>query len=291
MLVNKSITTEGVREQTWSVLEAVARQGARTLLQQALENEVAEYVEAHAAKRGEKGHRLAVRNGTMPERSILTGMGPIEIRQPRVDDRKLKERERAERFSSKILPRYLRRVPSVDNLIPVLYLKGVSSKEFLTALGSILGEGVKGLSATNIVRLKEVWQQEYKGWAKRDLSEKEYVYIWADGVYFNIRLEDERSCILVIMGCNLKGEKELLALSDGFRESELSWVEMLRDLKARGLKVPPNLAIGDGALGFWAALGKEFPQDQMAALLGTQDRERAGQTAQGIAGKGQVADT
>jgi transposase-like protein len=260
MLVGKSITAEGVREETWSVLESLAREGARKLLQQALENEVEEYIEAHAAKRDENGHRLAVRNGGLPERSILTGMGPMAIRQPRVDDRKLKEQEGAERFSSMILPRYLRRVPSVDNLIPVLYLKGVSSKEFMTALSSILGEGAKGLSATNIVRLKKGWEQEYKGWANRDLSEKEYVYIWADGVYFNIRLEDERSCILMIMGCNLKGEKELIALSDGFRESELSWLEMLRDLKTRGLKIPPKLAIGDGAMGFWAALGKEFPE-------------------------------
>ena len=201
-----------------------------------------------------------VRNGTMPERSILTGIGPMQIQQPRVDDRKRKEQEGADRFSSQILPRYLRRVPSVDNLIPVLYLKGISSKEFMKALSSILGEGAKGLSATNIVRLKKGWEQEYKGWALRDLREKEYVYIWADGVYFNIRLENERSCILVIMGCNLKGEKELLALSDGYRESELSWTEMLRDLKARGLKIPPKLAIGDGALGFWAALGKELPE-------------------------------
>ena len=258
--MDKSITTEGVREETWSVLETLAREGARKLLQQALENEVEEYIEAHAAKRDENGHRVAVRNGTMPERSILTGMGPMQIQQPRVDDRKLKEQEEAERFSSMILPPYLRRVPSVDNLIPVLYLKGVSSKEFMNALSSILGEGAKGLSATNIVRLKKGWEQEYKGWAMRDLREKEYVYIWADGVYFNIRLEDERSCILVIMGCNLKGEKELLALSDGYRESELSWTEMLRDLKARGLKIPPKLAIGDGALGFWAALGKELPE-------------------------------
>jgi putative transposase len=212
------------------------------------------------AKRDENGRRLAVRNGTLPERSILTGLGPMAIRQPRVDDRKLKEQEGAERFSSMILPRYLRRVPSVDNLIPVLYLKGISSKEFLRALSSILGEGAKGLSATNIVRLKKGWEQEYKGWALRDLSEKEYVYIWADGVYFNIRLEDERSCILVIIGCNLKGEKELLAISDGYRESELSWLEMLRDLKARGLRIPPKLAIGDGSLGFWAALSKEFPE-------------------------------
>ena len=260
MLVGQSITTEGVREETWSVLEALAREGARKLLQQALENEVAEYIEAHVAKRDENGRRLAVRNGTLPERSILTGLGPMAIRQPRVDDRKLKNQEGAERFSSMILPRYLRRVPSVDNLIPVLYLKGISSKEFLRALSSILGEGAKGLSATNIVRLKKGWEQEYKGWAMRDLSDKEYVYIWADGVYFNIRLEDERSCILVIIGCNLKGEKELLAISDGYRESELSWLEMLRDVKARGLKIPPKLAIGDGSLGFWAALSKELPE-------------------------------
>ena len=256
--MDKSITAEGVREETWSVLEALAREGARKLLQQALENEVAEYIEAHAAKRDENGRRLAVRNGTMPERNILTGLGPLAIRQPRVDDRKLKEQE--ERFSSQVLPRYLRRVPSVDNLIPVLYLKGISSKEFLKALSSILGEQAKGLSATNIVRLKKGWEQEYKGWILRDLSEKEYVYIWADGVYFNIRLEDERSCILVIIGCNVNGEKELLAISDGYRESELSWLEMLRDLKARGLRISPKLAIGDGSLGFWAAMSKEFPK-------------------------------
>ena len=260
MLVGKSITTEGLREDTWSVLEAMAREGARKVLQQALEIEVAEYIEDHAGQRDEKGHRRVVRNGSMPERSILTGMGPISIRQPRVDDRALRGEEEAERFSSRILPRYLRRVPSVDALLPVLYLKGVSSKQFVSALESILGEGAKGLSATNIVRLKAHWEQEYQGWATRDLSGKEYVYIWADGVYFNVRLEEARSCVLVIMGCNLKGEKELLALSDGYRESELSWLEMLRDLKARGLTSAPKLAIGDGALGFWGALGKEFPE-------------------------------
>jgi putative transposase len=260
MLVEKCTTTEGVREETWSVLEALAREGARALLQQALENEVAEYIEAHSSRKDGNGHRLVVRNGSMPERTLLTGMGPLLIRQPRVDDRGLKQEESAERFSSGILPRYLRRVPSVDNLLPALYLKGVSSKEFLAALSAILGEGAKGLSATNIVRLKAHWEQEYHGWATRDLSGKEYVYLWADGVYFNVRLEGERSCILVLIGCNLKGEKELLALSDGFRESELSWLEMLRDLKARGLKVPPKLAVGDGGLGFWCALGKEFPE-------------------------------
>jgi putative transposase len=262
MLVEKSITAEGVREETWSVLEAIAREGARKLLQQALEHEVAEYIEAHASKLDEQGCRQVVRNGSMPERTLVTGLGPIAIRQPRVDDRGLDSGEAGERFSSRILPRYLRRVASVDNLLPVLYLKGVSSGQFVTALASILGEGASGLSATNIVRLKAHWEAEYKGWANRDLSGKEYVYLWADGVYFNVRLEDERSCILVIMGCNLKGEKELLAISDGFRESELSWLEMLRDLKARGLKIAPKLAIGDGALGFWAALGKEFPETQ-----------------------------
>lgn len=260
MLVQKSITTEGLREETWSVLEAIAREGARKLLQQALENEVAEHIEAHEAKRDEHGHRQVVRNGSMPKRTLLTGMGPIAICQPRVDDRGLDSEGTEGRFCSRILPRYLRRVPSVDNLLPVLYLKGVSSAQFMTALASILREGAAGLSASNIVRLKAHWEQEYKGWATRDLSGKEYVYIWADGVYFNVRLEDERSCILVIMGCNLKGEKELLALSDGLRESELSWLEMLRDLKSRGLKTAPKLAVGDGALGFWAALGKEFPE-------------------------------
>ena len=157
MLVGKSITTEGLREDTWSVLEAMAREGARKVLQQALEIEVAEYIEDHAGQRDEKGHRRVVRNGSMPERSILTGMGPISIRQPRVDDRALRGEEEAERFSSRILPRYLRRVPSVDALLPVLYLKGVSSKQFVSALESILGEGAKGLSATNIVRLKAHW--------------------------------------------------------------------------------------------------------------------------------------
>jgi putative transposase len=235
-------------------------EGTRKVLQQALEIEVAEYIEANAGNRDEKGHRLVVRNGTMPERNILTGMGPIWIRQPRLDDTKLRGEEETERFSSRILPRYLRRVSSVDNLLPVLYLKGVSSKQFVRALESILKEGPKGLSATNIVRLKAHWEQEYQGWATWDFSGKKYVYIWADGVYFNVRLEEERSYVLVIMGCNLKRKKELLVLSDGYRERELSWLEMLRDRKVWGLTAAPKLAIRDGALGFWAALGKDFPR-------------------------------
>ncbi|HNY65300.1 MAG TPA: IS256 family transposase, partial [Deltaproteobacteria bacterium] len=164
-----------------------------------------------------------------------------------------------EPFSSSILPRYLRRIPSIDNLIPALYLKGISTGDFPRALESILGDSVKGLSATNIVRLKAKWEEEYLEWNRRDLSQKAYVYFWADGIYFNVRLDDDRSCILVIMAADEDGNKELLSITDGYRESELSWREMLLDLKRRGLKRGPELAIGDGAMGFWKALHEVFP--------------------------------
>jgi transposase-like protein len=177
-----------------------------------------------------------------------------------VDDRKLRQYSGAEAFSSKILPRYLRRIPSIDNLIPALYLKGISTGDFPRALSSILGDQAKGLSATNIVRLKAKWEKGYLEWSRRDLSDREYVYFWVDGIYFNVRLEDDRSCILVVIGADSKGNKELVAISDGFRESDLGWQEILLDLKRRGLKRGPELAIGDGALGFWAALPKVFPQ-------------------------------
>jgi len=187
-------------------------------------------------------------------------MGPLTITQPRIDDRSLKEYSGNERFTSNILPRYLRRIPSIDNLIPALYLKGISTNDFPTALSAILGEGAKGLSAANIVRLKESWQKDYIQWKNRDLSHKHYVYFWVDGVYFNVRLEDEKSCILVIMGADKNGNKELVAVCDGFRESKLSWREMLLDLKQRGLAFAPKLAIGDGGLGFWAAIDEVFPE-------------------------------
>ncbi len=183
-------------------------------------------------------------------------MGPISIRQPRVDDRQIRKNDETERFSSKILPRYMRRVPSIDNLIPVLYLKGVSTGDFSEALVAvgILGEGGRGLSSTNIVRLKQSWETDYHEWSKRELGAKEYVYLWADGIYVNVRLEVERSCLLVIMGATREGKKELIAVSDGFRESTLSCKEILLDLKRKGLNMAGKLAIGDGALGFWAAL-------------------------------------
>jgi transposase-like protein len=235
-------------------LEELLKEGARKMLQAAIESEVTEYLEKHRSFRDEEGHCLAVRNGYLPEREILTGVGPIPVRQPRVDDRKLRER-----FTSRILPRYLRRIPSIDNLIPVLYLKGISTGDFPQALAAILGESAKGLSATNIVRLKAIWEEDYKAWAKRDLSKKTYVYIWVDGIYFNVRLDEDKVCILVIMAADADGNKELIAVDDGYRESKISWRELLLDLKRRGLKQGPKLAIGDGSLGFWSAVREVFP--------------------------------
>jgi putative transposase len=246
-------------ESAGEVLEAVLREGARKLLQKAIEEEVEEFLERYEQDKGADGHRLVVRNGYMPEREILTGLGPIRIKQPRVDDRKLGARRGEEGFSSRILPRYLRRIPSVDNLVPALYLKGISTGDFPRALGAILGEGAKGLSATNVVRLKKIWEAEYEQWANRDLGDKEYVYFWVDGIYFNVRLEDDRCCMLVIMGADREGRKELVAVSDGFRESKLSWKELLLTLKRRGLRKGPRAAIGDGGLGFWAALPEVYP--------------------------------
>ena len=241
-----------------SVLEELARAGARQLLAQALEVEVAEFVEKHQNKIDAEGRRQVVRNGYMPARDLVTGIGPVEIRQPRLDDRVLSEGGE-ERFSSEILPRYLRRVPSVDNLIPILYLKGVSSGDMSEALASILGSDAAGLSATNVIRLKAQWEQDYEEWSQRDLKGKQYVYMWVDGIHVNVRLDEEASCILAIMGADAKGKKELLAVSDGYRESKVSWREMLLDLKRRGIQEGPKLAIGDGALGFWAALREVFP--------------------------------
>lgn len=231
-------------------LEAILKEGAQKLLQQAIENEVAEYLELHSIK-GADNRKAVRRNGYLPERSIQSGIGSIRIKQPRV---------RGSSYSSAILPKYLRRVPSLDSLIPALYLKGVSTGNMEEALNAILGENAQGISPTNIVRLKQVWEKEYDDWLKRDLSYKQYVYIWADGIYFNVRLSEERPCLLVLIGARIDGTKELIAIHDGVRESKLSWKEVLLDLKARGLTVVPRLAIGDGALGFWAALEEEMPR-------------------------------
>jgi len=238
-----------------SAMEDLLREGARRMLQAAIDNEVVEYLETHASAQDETGPRQVVRNGYLPKRDLVTGIGPVRVKQPRVRDRR-----DGHRFTSAILPPFMRRVPSVDALIPVLYLKGISTGDFSEALTAILGPHAAGLSATNIVRLKEGWQKEYETWSTRDLSGKRYVYWWADGIYFTVRLEPDRPCMLVIMGTREDGTKELIAVVDGHRESKESWVELLRDLKARGLADPPKLAVGDGALGFWAAMAEEFPE-------------------------------
>jgi transposase-like protein len=244
-----------------SALEEVLHKGAQKMLQVAIEIEVQQYIEKHQEELDEHGHRIVVRNGYLPERELLTGIGPVKVKQPRIDDRKLrKKNEGTEGFSSSILPKYLRKIPSIDNLIPALYLKGISTNDFPQALSAILGKEADGLSATTVVRLKRQWEKQYREWAKRDLSDKEYVYFWVDGIYFNIRLDDERSCILVIIATDKHGNKELLAVSDGYRESTIGWKEMLLDLKRRGLDMGPRLAVGDGAMGFWNALKEVYPQ-------------------------------
>jgi transposase-like protein len=240
-----------------SNLEQVIRQGAQRMLQIAIENEVEEFVAAHASFRTVDDRQAVVRNGSLPARQIVTGLGPLEVQQPRVRDRRSGEKLS---FTSNILPKYLRRVPSVDALIPALYLRGISTGDFTEALEAILGPNAAGLSAANIVRLKEGWEVEYEQWTTRDLSGKRYVYWWADGVYFNVRLDDQRRCILVLMGALADGTKELLAVVDGERESKLSWLDLLRNLKAHGLHEGPALAVGDGGLGFWAAMAEEYPE-------------------------------
>lgn len=240
-------------------LTEVLRIGAQRLLTATLEAEVEGYIEGLKHILDEKGHRLVVRNGRLPEREITTGVGPVEIRQPRVNDRRVDEDGERMRFTSSILPPYLRRTKSLDELIPWLFLKGVSSGDFSEALSALLGADAPGLSSSNVVRLKQVWEKDFEEWSKRSIAGKRYVYLWVDGVHFNIRLEGERTCILVVIGATAEGDKELLAVHDGVRESEQSWKEVLLDLQARGLKVSPEVAVGDGALGFWKALPKVFP--------------------------------
>jgi len=245
------------------VLTAILRQGAQEMLAAAIENEVAEYIGGHAQVRDDQGHRLVVRNGYLPARQIQTGLGLVEVQQPRVNDRRVDDKGERIRFSSQILPPYLRRTKSLDELLPWLYLRGISTGDFTEALQALLGPQAPGLSATNIVRLKEAWQQEWKDWSQQSLAEKVYVYLWADGIYFNIRLEEpdnNRQCILVLMGATADGRKELIALTEGYRESADSWRELLRDIQQRGLKTSPKVATGDGALGFWAALREIYPQ-------------------------------
>ena len=243
-------------------LDQLVRRGAQQILQKAIEAEVEEFLQQHQQRRGSDGNRLVVRNGHKSARKIVTGAGALEVRQPRVRDNSPNQDERVQ-FSSAILPPYLRRSKAIEEFIPWLYLKGISTGDFSEALQVLLGERAKGLSANVVVRLKEQWLAEYEEWSRRDLTGKQYVYLWADGIYVNVRLEDtenKRQCLLVVMGATADGHKELLAVLDGYRESEQSWYELLIDLKQRGLTLAPKLATGDGALGFWAALRKVFPE-------------------------------
>jgi len=194
-----------------------------------------------------QGHRQVVRNGYHNERKVTTGLGQVEVKQPRVHDRR--PAEEREKFTSKILPPYLRKTKSIEELLPWLYLKGISTGDMNEALQSLLGPECPGLSASTVTSLKKSWEEDFKQWNARSLEGKRYVYVWADGVHFNIRLEEDRQCILVLMGVTPEGKKELIAVQDGFRESEQSWKELLLDVKARGLAVDPELATGDGALG------------------------------------------
>lgn len=237
-----------------NALEETLREGARKLLQQAIEKEVDEYLEKTKHIKQPDNTRSVVRNGYLPRRNIQTGIGSLEVKQPRVRDRR-----EDHRFTSAILPKYARKTPSIEAVIPTLYLKGVSSGDFSEALEALLGPKAKGLSPTTICRLKDEWKSEFRDWCERDLSNKHYVYIWADGIYFNVRLTDDRPCVLVLLGALPSGEKEVIAIQDGDRESAISWKELLLSLKRRGLSVSPSLAIGDGALGFWKALEEVFP--------------------------------
>ncbi|MBL4873876.1 MAG: IS256 family transposase [Rhodobacteraceae bacterium] len=240
-------------------LTSVLRSGAQALLTQAIEAEVASFMACHAQEQLEGGRARLVRHGHLPEREIQTGIGAVKIRQPRVRDRAGKTRDRL-LFLPTVAPKYMRRSKSLDALIPWLYLKGVSSGDFQAALSALLGADAPNLSGDTVLRLRKVWQGELSAFEKRDLSARNYVYIWADGVYFQAPMEQESQCMLVIIGATPEGKKELVGFTDGYRESMQSWSELLLDLKARGLKAPPKLAVGDGALGFWAALRKIFPQ-------------------------------
>lgn len=243
-----------------SALDELIREGAQRMLQAAINAEVEAFVAEHAESRDAQGRRQVVRNGHLPSRELLTGAGRLALQQPRVRDNSA-DPERRVRFSPSVLPAYLRKSPAVEELIPWLYLKGISTGDFSEALQALVGEQAKGLSPNVIVRLKEQWSEEYETWMKRDLSQKQYVYLWADGIHVNVRLEDDagkRQCMLVLMGATPEGHKELIAVIDGYRESEQSWSELLLGLKQRGLKLEPILAVADGALGFWAAVRKVF---------------------------------
>jgi len=242
-----------------SPIDEIVREGARRMLAAALEAEVAAYIDAHVGERDERGRRLVVRNGHAVPRQVVTSAGAVEVRAPRVNDMRVDEfTGERRRFKSVILPAWCRKSPKVTEVLPLLYLHGLSSKDFVPALEGFLGTD-SGLSAATIARLTVQWQDDARRFAQRDLSGVDYVYVWADGIHVNIRLEEEKLCLLVLLGVRVDGTKELVALADGYRESTGSWADLLRDCRRRGMRAPV-LAVGDGALGFWGALREVFPE-------------------------------
>ena len=256
MSQNKIIDLKKPGEFCEDPLTELLRNGARQLIADAVQVELQELLDQYSVLRNERGYLQVVRNGYLHEREILTGIGPIKVKVPKIRD---KSGQRI-KFNSALLPPYLRKTRRVEEVLPWLYLKGISTGDFQEALHALLGTEGKGLSASTISRLKGIWEQEHETWNRRSLKNKRYVYIWADGVYFNIRSDDARQCILVIIGVTEQGRKEFIAIEDGYRESEQSWSELLLRIKAQGLSHSPKLAIGDGALGFWKALSKVFPK-------------------------------
>ena len=241
-----------------SLIDEIVREGARRMLAEALQAEVDAYIAAHAAERGENGHRMVVHNGSHQPREVLTSAGAVAVTVPRVNDKRTDpETGERQRFSSAILPAWARKTPKITEVLPLLYLHGLSSGDFVPALGQFLGSAA-GLSAAVITRLTETWKAEQRAFAARDLSGADYVYLWADGIHVNIRLEEHKLCLLVMIGVRADGRKELIALADGYRESTESWADLLRDRSRRGMRAPV-LAAGDGALGFWGALREVFP--------------------------------
>ena len=240
-------------------LTEVLRSGARKLLAQAIEAEISDFLDRNSGFLTEEGQQRLVRHGHLPEREIMTGIGPVGVRAPRVRDR-VGQGEARIRFSSAILPPYARRSKSLEVLIPILYLKGISTGDFEEALAALLGKDAGGLSASTVARLKDAWVDEHVRWSKRDLTAKRYVYFWVDGIHVQTRLEDDAQCLLVIVGATPEGKKEFVGLADGVRESTQSWEEMLLDLRRRGLTIGPELAVADGALGFWKALEEVWPK-------------------------------
>ena len=256
-MCNDTTFSEALRDEIHLSLDELARRGAQRMLAAALQAEVDEYIHCHSSERDENNHALVVRNGHGRQRTVQCGAGELKIQAPRVHDKRP-----GQKFSSSILPPYMRKSPRLEEAVPILYLRGLSTGDFGPALSALLGEeAIAGFSSTTVTRLLTIWQDEYKAWRKRALAGKNYVYLWADGVHFNVRLEEDRLACLTLVGVLPDGTKEVVALEDGYRESTESWKTLLRDLKRRGMPAP-QLAIADGALGFWAALRDIYPETE-----------------------------